>query len=450
MRKLSVLAILFSAHLQSSPSDYWEQVLNTSIDRQAQAHLANFQSFPVDVEPSSLFGMRIHPLTQENTLHNGIDLPGLEGEPFKAVAHGTVIFAGPLGSLGMLIAIDHGNGVITRYGHAHSLKFSKGDKVRRGDTIGLIGATGSVTGPHVHYEVIEDGRNVDPATFVAQKRGVTVEEFREQLMASQVDVDAYVDSLLEQKIGSSNENLEILSKHAKAEEIAVFASELTHRVDQGINSEIASSHIFENSHLAPISFDEHDVAKQQAHLSDEFFDQQMIKNQKNYQTLASQAKSPEDLVAYTETSEPQPENVQNVETDQGDEPAIIFQPKTKTSTFEVGKPFVTKRTLWAVADETKPAGTSVYQAMAAIFQANPAAFPGGNMNLRLLDVALMLPDEDTVYAVNHQEARDKYYDDLNLLKQHGLLETSSVNDGASQGAGYTLSSTEPKKPSASL
>lgn len=428
MKKLTIMAMLISAQLHSAPSDYWEQVLNTSLDRQAQAHLANFQSFPVDdVEPSSLFGMRIHPLTQQNKLHNGIDLPGEEGQPFKAVAHGTVVFAGELGSLGQLIAIDHGDGIITRYGHAHSLKFAAGDKVRRGDIIGLIGATGTVTGPHVHFEIVQDGQNVDPATFVAQKRGISVEEFRAQLFASAVDIDSYVDSLITQKIGSSNENLELIQKQAKSEDLSLFATELATDVESKTMATISIPDINETLILSQASLNERSLTEHNDQQTEEIFHNQMLKSEE----LISAGHH---VNVISTDSSPQEETSQETNLTPIAEPSQVFAINDKP--LEVGKPFLTKRTLWAVADETKPEGASVFQSMLAIFNSNPAAFPDGNMNHRYLDVALTIPEKDVVFSISHEQAREKYYDDLS--QSDALFDRQ------------TLSSTSPKNPSASL
>lgn len=196
MRKLGIIVMLLgasSAYCQDM--DYWEQVLKTSLDSQINASLANFQMLPVDVEPSSSFGMRRHPISNLNKMHKGIDLPAAEGTPFKAVAPGVVIFSGEWGGLGNLIVIDHGDGLVTRYGHAQTLILEKGDIVRRGDEIGTVGQTGMVTGPHVHFEILHNNSYLDPEAFIAQRSYIQVDELRKRMLEDTVDIDNYIDAM---------------------------------------------------------------------------------------------------------------------------------------------------------------------------------------------------------------------------------------------------------------
>jgi murein DD-endopeptidase MepM/ murein hydrolase activator NlpD len=98
--------------------------------------------------------------------HTGIDLAGRIGSPFTATASGTVVVAGWAGGYGKMILIDHGNGVKTRYGHASKILVSAGQHVNTGQTIGLIGSTGTSTGPHLHFEVIINGNTVNPRNYL--------------------------------------------------------------------------------------------------------------------------------------------------------------------------------------------------------------------------------------------------------------------------------------------
>ncbi|WP_407308896.1 peptidoglycan DD-metalloendopeptidase family protein [Desulfosporosinus sp. SB140] len=98
--------------------------------------------------------------------HTGIDIGGDTGEPYTAAASGTVVAAGWSGGYGNMILIDHGNGVMTRYGHSSKLLVSVGQKVSQGQTIGLVGATGNATGPHLHFEIIQNGDTVNPLNYL--------------------------------------------------------------------------------------------------------------------------------------------------------------------------------------------------------------------------------------------------------------------------------------------
>jgi murein DD-endopeptidase MepM/ murein hydrolase activator NlpD len=116
---------------------------------------------------SSPFGWRIDPFTGRDELHEGIDFAAPMGTPIHAVAAGIVTWAGPRGGYGNMVQIDHGNGFSTRYGHASKILVHVGETVQRGDVIALVGSTGWSTGPHVHFEVLRNGVEINPARFVA-------------------------------------------------------------------------------------------------------------------------------------------------------------------------------------------------------------------------------------------------------------------------------------------
>jgi murein DD-endopeptidase MepM/ murein hydrolase activator NlpD len=122
---------------------------------------------------SSGFGERVDPFTGGEEFHEGIDFAAPQGTPIHAVAAGIVTFAGPRGGYGDMVQIDHGNGYSTRYGHAEKVLVHVGETVQRGDVIALLGSTGRSTGPHVHFEVLKNGREVNPARFVAQRASPT-------------------------------------------------------------------------------------------------------------------------------------------------------------------------------------------------------------------------------------------------------------------------------------
>jgi len=117
---------------------------------------------------SSGFGARRDPFTGRPARHNGIDLSAPRGTPFRCTADGQVVFVGRNGDFGKSIKIDHGNGFVTVYAHADRLLVERGQAVRRGDVIGEIGNTGRSTGDHLHYEVRQDGRPVNPRTFIIE------------------------------------------------------------------------------------------------------------------------------------------------------------------------------------------------------------------------------------------------------------------------------------------
>ena len=115
---------------------------------------------------SSLYGQRTDPFDGRNAFHQGIDFAGTPGTRVLAVADGIVSHAGVDGGYGRLIEITHGNGYVTRYAHNAKLLVEAGQTVKRGDPIALMGSTGRSTGTHLHFEVLRDGRPVNPMSFV--------------------------------------------------------------------------------------------------------------------------------------------------------------------------------------------------------------------------------------------------------------------------------------------
>lgn len=115
---------------------------------------------------SSYYGMRTHPLSGRREMHKGIDFAGAMGGQVIAVAKGVVTYSGKRYSYGNLIEIAHGNGYSTRYAHNSRLLVSVGDTVEKGFQIAEIGSSGRSTGPHVHFEVLKNGREVNPIPFI--------------------------------------------------------------------------------------------------------------------------------------------------------------------------------------------------------------------------------------------------------------------------------------------
>lgn len=111
---------------------------------------------------SSGFGYRIHPIHGTRKLHTGIDIPAPAGTPVVAVADGIVTMSGSNGGYGLTVMVDHGSGVVTLYAHHSRLLVSKGQEVRAGQTIALVGTTGTSTGNHSHFEVRHNGNYTDP------------------------------------------------------------------------------------------------------------------------------------------------------------------------------------------------------------------------------------------------------------------------------------------------
>jgi murein DD-endopeptidase MepM/ murein hydrolase activator NlpD len=115
---------------------------------------------------SSYFGERIDPFNGEDAFHKGVDFASDAGADVLAVASGIVTFAGPREGYGNLVEINHGNGYLTRYAHNEQVLVSVGEEVERGQALAIVGSTGHSTGPHVHFEVLREGRQIDPMAYV--------------------------------------------------------------------------------------------------------------------------------------------------------------------------------------------------------------------------------------------------------------------------------------------
>lgn len=111
---------------------------------------------------SSGFGMRFHPVLRYSRMHQGVDFAAATGTPILASAPGTVVFSGWGGGYGNVVVLDHGKGMRTRYAHMHRISVRNGQRVEQGQSIGQVGSTGLSTGPHLHYEVWQNGKPVNP------------------------------------------------------------------------------------------------------------------------------------------------------------------------------------------------------------------------------------------------------------------------------------------------
>lgn len=115
---------------------------------------------------SSYFGERMDPFNGEEAFHKGLDFASNAGTDVLAVGQGVVTWAGAREGYGVLVEVNHGNGYTTRYAHNSRVMVAAGDTVQRGQAIAVVGSTGRSTGPHVHFEVLKDGRQIDPMAFI--------------------------------------------------------------------------------------------------------------------------------------------------------------------------------------------------------------------------------------------------------------------------------------------
>lgn len=115
---------------------------------------------------SSFFGKRKDPFTGKQAYHSGIDMAGKRGSAIIAAADGIVTWSGKRWAYGQMVEIDHGKGIITRYGHNEALTVKVGEHVKRGELIAKMGSSGRSTGPHLHFEVRKNGKAVNPLKYI--------------------------------------------------------------------------------------------------------------------------------------------------------------------------------------------------------------------------------------------------------------------------------------------
>lgn len=115
---------------------------------------------------SGFSGSRWHPILDRPRPHHGLDIVAPHGSPVVSSAKGRVRRAGEAGEFGLMVEIDHGHGLVTRYAHLSRILVRRGQVVERADTIGRIGRSGLAAGPHLHYEVVVNGRPANPRRYI--------------------------------------------------------------------------------------------------------------------------------------------------------------------------------------------------------------------------------------------------------------------------------------------
>jgi murein DD-endopeptidase MepM/ murein hydrolase activator NlpD len=140
------------------------------VERQEALVAAHPSIWPTYGWLTGKFGGRPDPFTGEHAFHQGLDISTTKGQPVYATANGTVESAAYSGEYGNLIVIRHDFGLATRYGHLSKFNVRPGQPVKRGDVIGRVGSTGRSTGAHLHYEVLANGKLINPLPLLTEKR----------------------------------------------------------------------------------------------------------------------------------------------------------------------------------------------------------------------------------------------------------------------------------------
>jgi murein DD-endopeptidase MepM/ murein hydrolase activator NlpD len=133
---------------------------------QKDLYLATPKGYPVEGSISSPYGKRENPITGNAGFHSGIDISASPGAPILATAEGMVSHSGWTSHSGYVVVLEHGCGFSTIYAHNKKNAVKLGEKVKRGGIVGYVGSTGKSTGPHVHYEIWEKGKSVNPQKYL--------------------------------------------------------------------------------------------------------------------------------------------------------------------------------------------------------------------------------------------------------------------------------------------
>lgn len=165
-RKGTAKSLSRETNRKSAPSlqEILEKTVQAQIAPQTDSNRTSTETIlPVDGQITSGVGMRIDPFDGNWRHHNGIDIAVPEGTPVKAVAGGTVLYAGLRSGYGWTVLVEHDNGMITLYAHNNRITVDVGQEIKKGDTVALSGNTGRSTGPHVHFEAWQAGNNITAA-----------------------------------------------------------------------------------------------------------------------------------------------------------------------------------------------------------------------------------------------------------------------------------------------
>lgn len=151
---------------EASAQEHALQELSLAAEQKSSRWAATPSIWPVRGWVTSGFGPRVSPFTEKPAWHDGLDIGAAANAPVQAPAQGRVTTVGFDSKLGNLVRLDHGFGIETLYGHLAKALVKEGQRVKRGDVVGLVGSTGLATGPHLHYMVKVNGQTFDPTKYI--------------------------------------------------------------------------------------------------------------------------------------------------------------------------------------------------------------------------------------------------------------------------------------------
>lgn len=455
-RKTNIALITLSLMSTSSvgASDYWSKMLENSRMSKLRAEFLQFQLYPVSAPISSKFGERLHPIKGSMTKHFGIDLAADEGNIFVAVADGKVVIAGENGSYGNLVVLHHKRGVETRYAHAKSLFVTVGQRVKKGEVLGVVGQSGAATGPHVHFEILKKGKAIDPQDYIYARQNMTLVEYKasiEPTPLSKVEdkpTDLFVSLLTPEQIQKT------LNIHSSSTDLFSVKKKA---LSPPINQQIFPISRKESSKIVPRNITELPMTTEPLHTElahIEMADKSPINEQDDIQSHGTVNKALiseivgvtiltnhsmwsiardlkrdigtaylSDIIKKIVELNPKAFRAGNADYRLAHVPLFIPSPDALSDLLP--KTIITSEPMWTLATSLKKSYTvklSIFQVMAALTHKNPEAFIRGNINMRLGDIPLRLPVQSEVEGTSYQYAVDQYQSNLVEMKHANMTE----------------------------
>ena len=413
-KRKTAAMMLLGVFTLTADANSWDKLLEASQKSKLKAELLNFQLFPVDASISSSYGNRIHPIRGAEIIHNGIDLAASENSPFTAVADGRVLAASTSPTFGHYVEIKHRKGIVTRYAHANDLLVKKGQRVKKGDVLGLVGKTGLVTGPHLHFEIIKSGRAIDPEQYILARRDMTVEQYiasttpvnppqiKNTPTIYEVKLDRYDQSLTDFQLAKA---IEIKSTKPPTPTIKYVP---TVELDVVLMKELEPNGLISRFPDAPDSIE----PKWVSFVTNEY----MWNLARNLKSDIGYKGHLKDVIQLIVNLNPDAFRDGNADFRYADKP--LYLPALSAIEDYLPKCIQSDRPIWSIAQSLKNEleyKISIYQVMLAFVNKNEEAFVERNVHRRLAGVPLRVPTVSEILSNTKNVAYIVYKENLSAI-----------------------------------
>jgi FimV-like protein len=421
-KRKTAAMMLLGVFTLTADANSWDKLLEASQKSKLKAELLNFQHFPVDAPISSRYGNRMHPIKGTYLVHHGIDLAAAENAPFTAVADGRVITASTSPTFGHYIEVKHRKNIVTRYAHANDIHVKAGQRVRKGDILGLVGNTGLVTGAHLHFEVIRKGKAIDPEQYILARQNMTVDQYiasTTPITTPKTEVnpiELYDQGLTENQLAKIAQIQPITPPAPSTKEhVAIQQTTLAMNVSQPVPETILNT--------VPVLEVKAESAKRTPFLT----------NQSMWR-LASELKSDIGYTGHLKdviqlVVELNPDAFKNGNADFRYAHKPLYLPALSELENGLSKSIQSNRPVWAIAQDIKEdysVPVSIYQVLYAFVNKNEEAFLEGNIHRRLAGVPLRIRTEEEVFLFSRTEAYTAYKSSLAFLSTDNLFSYNQV------------------------